>query len=225
MTITKKHWIIIFSFILLIAVLHIVWWQPKSTETQSTPIEAPISCKDYTGNMLDVHGIDMRMLARLQCFLDNNINSESKTITLNFNSYGGSVDVGFAMMKAVEDFKQKTHKMVISKVEMGNHCSSMCTSIFTVGDKRYADPASIWLFHGAKIGGERYIPTPEESRELKLDAIHFQKIYDDTDKVFGKYLKDNKIECDGKDHSWSGYHIHFLAPKYFTMKELEDTEK
>jgi hypothetical protein len=61
------------------------------------------------------------------------------------NSGGGSVKEGERVIEVLQDIK-KTHRLYTG-VLAGKTCGSMCVFIYVQGQKRFAAPASIWLFH------------------------------------------------------------------------------
>ena len=66
-------------------------------------------------------------------------------IRLVIDSPGGSVREGERVIRVLQAIKA-THRL--STVVMpGKRCGSMCVFIYVQGEKRFAAPASIWLFH------------------------------------------------------------------------------
>ena len=66
-------------------------------------------------------------------------------IRLVIDSPGGSVREGERVIQVLQTIKA-THRL--STVIMpGKRCGSMCVFIYVQGEKRFAAPASIWLFH------------------------------------------------------------------------------
>lgn len=68
-----------------------------------------------------------------------------KVIEFVINSGGGSVREGEQVIAVLQEIK-KTHRLYTG-VRAGRRCGSMCVFIYVQGQKRFAAPASIWLFH------------------------------------------------------------------------------
>ena len=66
-------------------------------------------------------------------------------IEFAIDSDGGSVREGRRVIDVLREIK-KTHKLYTG-VLAGRRCGSMCVFIYVQGEKRFAAPASIWLFH------------------------------------------------------------------------------
>ncbi len=71
--------------------------------------------------------------------------SSYRTIRLILDSPGGSVREGERVIEVLQDIKA-THRLY-TVVMPGKRCGSMCVFIYVQGQKRFAAPASIWLFH------------------------------------------------------------------------------
>lgn len=71
--------------------------------------------------------------------------NEFSVIEFEIDSDGGSVREGEHAIAELQAIK-KTHKLYTG-VTAGRRCGSMCVFIYVQGQKRYAAPASIWLFH------------------------------------------------------------------------------
>jgi ATP-dependent protease ClpP protease subunit len=71
--------------------------------------------------------------------------AEFSVIEFEIDSDGGSVREGEHAIAELQEIK-KTHKLYTGVIA-GRRCGSMCVFIYVQGQKRYAAPASIWLFH------------------------------------------------------------------------------
>jgi len=69
----------------------------------------------------------------------------TKRVLLTINSGGGSVGEGKKVIAVLARIKA-THQLD-TYVKAGQHCGSMCVFLYAQGHKRYAAPASLWLFH------------------------------------------------------------------------------
>ncbi|MEI9899070.1 MAG: ATP-dependent Clp protease proteolytic subunit [Hyphomicrobium sp.] len=74
-------------------------------------------------------------------------------IELILDSPGGSVHEGEKVIAVLQQIK-KTHRL-ITIVMPGKRCGSMCPFIYMQGQKRFAAPASIWLFHEVSRSDKR----------------------------------------------------------------------
>jgi hypothetical protein len=70
---------------------------------------------------------------------------EITAVELRLDSTGGSVAEGERVIGVLQDIK-RTHKL-ITTVGPGKRCASMCVFIYAQGQRRFAAPASLWLFH------------------------------------------------------------------------------
>jgi hypothetical protein len=70
---------------------------------------------------------------------------EFKTIEFTISSGGGSVREGERVIHVLQNIK-KTHRLY-TFVRAGKRCGSMCVFIYVQGQKRFAAPSSMWLFH------------------------------------------------------------------------------
>jgi hypothetical protein len=68
-----------------------------------------------------------------------------RVIEFVLDSWGGSVREGERVIALLQEIK-KTHRLYTG-VLAGRRCGSMCVFVYVQGQKRYAAPASIWLFH------------------------------------------------------------------------------
>ena len=74
-----------------------------------------------------------------------NRKDEFKTIEFTISSGGGSVREGERVIHVLQKIK-KTHHLYMF-VRAGKRCGSMCVFIYVQGQKRFAAPSSMWLFH------------------------------------------------------------------------------
>lgn len=86
-----------------------------------------------------------------------------KIIEFVIDSGGGSVREGEQVIGVLRDIK-KTHRLYTG-VLAGRRCGSMCVFIYMQGQKRYAAPASIWLFHEVSRSDKRTHKIYELDRE------------------------------------------------------------
>ena len=76
-----------------------------------------------------------------------------RVIEFIINSPGGSVREGERVIEVLQDI-EKTHRLYTT-VLPGKTCGSMCVFIYVQGQKRFAAPASIWLFHEVSRSDKR----------------------------------------------------------------------
>jgi hypothetical protein len=86
-----------------------------------------------------------------------------RVIKFVVDSGGGSVREGERVIDVLQDIK-KTHRLYTG-VLAGKRCGSMCVFIYIQGQKRYAAPASIWLFHEVSRTDKRTHKIYELDRE------------------------------------------------------------
>ena len=84
------------------------------------------------------------MTEKIRAAFDKHKNS-FRVIEFVIDSGGGSVREGERVIGILQDIK-KTHRLYTG-VLAGKRCGSMCVFIYMQGQKRFAAPASIWLFH------------------------------------------------------------------------------
>lgn len=73
----------------------------------------------------------------------------SSRFVLLLNSPGGSVAEGERVIALLQDLRQ-THRLD-TLVQAGWTCGSMCPFVFAQGERRFAAPASMWLFHEVSV--------------------------------------------------------------------------
>jgi hypothetical protein len=71
--------------------------------------------------------------------------AQARGFVLRLDSNGGSVAEGERVIEVLARLKE-TNKLNTS-VGAGNKCASMCVFIYAQGQRRFAAPASLWLFH------------------------------------------------------------------------------
>jgi hypothetical protein len=91
-----------------------------------------------------------------------------KAVELKLNSGGGSVKEGEKVIRVLQDIR-RTHKLVTS-VGAGHKCGSMCVFIYVQGQKRFAAPASLWLFHEVSIADHK------THRITRLDRARWEEL-------------------------------------------------
>lgn len=68
-----------------------------------------------------------------------------RRIVLKLNSGGGSVAEGKRVIEVLQRIRA-THELVTA-VDAGRSCGSMCVFLYAQGHRRFAASASLWLFH------------------------------------------------------------------------------
>jgi hypothetical protein len=107
-----------------------------------------------------------------------------RTVVLRLDSPGGSGAHGSAVVDLLGEMRREI--ALTTLVGDGDLCASMCIGLFIQGDRRYASPASAFMFHGASrqlsnipdpVLTERYI---EFFRDRAIDAgfIDFLRRHD-----------------------------------------------
>ncbi len=95
--------------------------------------------------------------------------STSRRFLLELDSPGGSVAEGERVISELQRIRA-THKLD-TLVKAGGRCASMCSFIFAQGQRRYAAPASLWLFHEASTTDAVTHKTLSLNRKLWLTLI------------------------------------------------------
>jgi hypothetical protein len=72
-----------------------------------------------------------------------------RRFVLEISSPGGSVEHGDAVVRVLRDLR-RTHELV-TVVQSGDHCLSMCVPIYLQGATRLASPRSRWMFHEVRV--------------------------------------------------------------------------
>ncbi|MBL4647124.1 MAG: ATP-dependent Clp protease proteolytic subunit [Rhizobiales bacterium] len=86
------------------------------------------------------------------------------TIILNLNSKGGLISHGEKVISLLSAIRQSP-KTLITLVENGHTCASMCIPIYVQGERRIAFPASSWMLHGARKWHSN-VPNVKETRRV-----------------------------------------------------------
>ena len=127
--------------------------------------------------------------------------TERKKITIIINSCGGSVTYGFSIYDLLT-----MCNFDITTIAIGC-CESIATILFSLGNKRYITPNSIFSIHSAAYRVENLILTEADAMEK------FNILRNDNHKIINCYLnsynfKMSKKELDdifssGKDYTFS----------------------
>lgn len=91
-------------------------------------------------------------------------------IELVLDSPGGNVHEGEKVIEVLQSIK-KTHRLY-TIVMAGKKCGSMCPFIYMQGQKRFAAPASIWLFHEVSRSDKR------THKIYELDRAQWERLID-----------------------------------------------
>jgi len=87
---------------------------------------------------------DETMAPKLEAAYDE-YRGQITSVYLILNSPGGSVKYGERAIAVLQEIKKTTK--LYTGVKAGAQCASMCVFIYVQGEKRFAAPASLWLFH------------------------------------------------------------------------------
>jgi hypothetical protein len=120
-------------------------------------------------------------------------------ILLTIDSGGGSVAEGRRVIAVLERIKL-THDLD-TYVKAGSTCGSMCVPIYLQGEKRYAAPSSLWLFHEVSIRNHT------TKQITKLDRSAFLKLVDDyfvPAGVSSDWIADMVPKTEGSDYWRTG---------------------
>lgn len=103
---------------------------------------------------------------------------EVRTIILSLSSPGGSLDQGASVVRLLDSIR-RTHTLVTS-VEEGAVCASMCVPIYLQGERRIAAADAEFMFHEVKF---RDFFSKEKDRSVPDSAVGTE-----TDRFFSKYF-------------------------------------
>ena len=127
---------------------------------------------------------------------------EFKVIQFTINSGGGSVGEGERVIHVLDNIK-KTHRLY-TFVLAGKQCGSMCVFIYVQGQKRYAAPSSMWLFHEVSR-------TDKRTRKIyELDRPQWEMLIDKYWVPAGvnpEWIKTMKEHTFQKDYYQSGQNL------------------
>lgn len=74
-------------------------------------------------------------------------NQRFNKFVFRLNSPGGIDRDGLDVIAILSEIRQQV--ILVTLVAERDLCASMCVAVFIQGDRRYASPASAWMFHGA----------------------------------------------------------------------------
>lgn len=144
-------------------------------------------------------------------FIDYYKGSDYKTIIINLNSPGGGVIAGQRLIDQI-DAQRILGKHIITFVDDGNRCYSMCTVVFAVGDERIAHKNSWWMFHGpwiAEMGvdpaHDTSLPPQERLRRKQMIILSQNITYNNlkrADKAFADMLLREYLLTMGEKQLW-----------------------
>lgn len=75
------------------------------------------------------------------------VNRRFARVALRLDSPGGTDTAGKAVIDVLAEIRE--HLALSTIVEQTDVCASMCVAVYIQGERRYASPASAWMFHGA----------------------------------------------------------------------------
>ena len=126
------------------------------------------------------------------------ISEGAEDITLNINSFGGSVYDGLALYDYLMSIRDHVH---ISTVAMGK-CMSMAPVIYLTGHERYAYPNTTFMFHEASS----YAMGPLET--MKIEVKETERL----SKLMSKLLEQHTTKS-------ASYWTRIKKDKFMTTKE------
>ncbi|MFN7728924.1 MAG: ATP-dependent Clp protease proteolytic subunit [Bdellovibrio sp.] len=81
------------------------------------------------------------------------------------NSNGGAANEGLKLIALLTAEKRNGRK-ILTSVENGTTCASMCVMLYAQGENRYAGEASMFMFHGATRHEMTNVPNELKTREM-----------------------------------------------------------
>lgn len=103
---------------------------------------------------------------------------EGHTIVLALSSPGGSLDQGAEVVRLLDKIRQ-SHTLVTS-VDDGDVCASMCVPVYLQGQRRVAAPTAEFMFHDVSF---RDFFSKEKDASVPDAAVGAE-----TDRLFGRYF-------------------------------------
>lgn len=81
--------------------------------------------------------------------------TQGEHVILILNSFGGSNEAGFKMIKQIQawDKKKKVERKTLAVIA-DTICASMCVPVFYAFENRFSDPATAFGFHSSSLDGE-----------------------------------------------------------------------
>lgn len=107
-----------------------------------------------------------------------------RPLWIDLDSPGGSSDRGDTIIKVIRNEIAKGRE-IVTTVENGHTCASMCVPIYVQGQIRWAGEGTLFMFHGATQQGVSNIPNAARTREVMqyfydagVDATWMQSLID-----------------------------------------------
>lgn len=115
---------------------------------------------------IEIEGmIDRAVASRLDAIWRETKDDQSiSRIVVNLDSAGGWVDQTEPVLATLAEMRDGPRELV-TLVENGNTCGSLCVILFVQGEQRIAYPASAWMFHGCRIANS-VIPDPARTETM-----------------------------------------------------------
>lgn len=107
---------------------------------------------------------------------------EGYLLILDLDSHGGSLREGLKIIGLMR--AEKAKRRVITTVDNGQKCGSMCVFLFAEGTRRWAGEVASFMFHGASPVGSNIPDATQTDRLLNLlrdagvNAIWLQSLMD-----------------------------------------------
>jgi hypothetical protein len=125
--------------------------------------------------------------------------SRFQRVVLRLNSPGGTDLHGLEVIRILREIREKAQLTTL--VNEHDLCASMCVPIFLQGEKRYAGPATSWMFHGAAKSLSNIPSLPPTERYFDLFKER------GIDSGFISFLFDNNYVTSPGTYWISGYEL------------------
>ena len=154
-------------------------------------------------------------------FKKNNI----KQVMIHLHSLGGRFTPGSEIVTDMQQ-AEKEGVNVVTFVDHGNYCASMCTGIFAAGSDRMAAEDTLWVFHAPYFKlTEEQMKDPRVQKELK-DIVqqttqYMLDLYSSADPEWTEKTLKEHITTPDDDLILSGKEIMQQSQSWILMK-IED---
>jgi len=127
-------------------------------------------------------------------------NSNIKNVIIHLHSLGGQVSSGMEVINLMIA-AGKFNIRVVTMVDHGEYCASMCTAIFAAGVSRIAAADTIWMFHSPAVklseedkGDPGKVAEAKES--VRISRLYMLSVYRYADPKFTEEVLDAYVNDD-----------------------------
>ncbi len=189
----------------------------RSNPSWTLPVEADlnfcdlIEAKMFNSRVISINGDIEECGAGLMTNQLQVLSECNDEITLLITSYGGTVEAGGAIIRAIRYAQNKGCKIIC---EVRGYAMSMAAIILQAADFRFAAPEDIIMVHG--ISGASIGDVRNQAEDLKMT----KKLTD----IYGKFFAERNTAEDAKYHDekyWRKLLEDSLPHNYFGPEALQ----